>query len=227
MAQSLKIYSALRGVPMDYFVEYRKSSMPLPDFQQKYQDREKYIAYCRECPRHDTVWSCSPLSFDVDAYLEKFSWIGVLCAKINLTERVIVEADTPEKIKTVGWKILLSVKLGMEEKLRRLEKQISGSVSLSSGGCNLCNVCSRKDGLPCRQPDKMRYSLDAFGFDLTAITKDMFDIDILWCKERLPEYFTLIHGILTRDKVTEELWETMGVKFVAPGGSQVNLLIFP
>ena len=200
---------------MDYSVEYRKSSMLLSGFQQKYQDREKYMAYCRECPRYDTVWSCPPLAFDVDAYLEHFTWVNVLCAKIILSNSLIAEADTPEKIKTVGWDILLSVKLDMEEKLHRLEKRISESLSLSSGGCNLCKVCSRKDGQPCRQPDKMRYSLDAFGFDLTAITKDMFDIDILWCKERLPDYFTLIHGILTEDEVPGELWETLGVEFTA------------
>ena len=29
----------------------------------------------------------------------------------------------------------------------------------------------------------------------------MFDIDILWCKERLPDYFTLIHGILMKDEL--------------------------
>ena len=139
----------------------------------------------------------------------------ILCARIILGNDVITEADTKEKIRAVGWEILLSVKLGMEEKLRRLEKHIPGSVSLSSGGCNLCKECSRKDGQPCRQPDKMRYSLDAFGFDLTAITKDMFDIDILWCKERLPDYFTLIHGILTGDEVPDELWKTLDIEFVA------------
>ena len=202
---------------MDYSVEYRKNNMPLPDFRQKYQDREKYMAYCRECPRYNTVWSCPPLTFDVDAYLEHFTWVNVLCAKIILNSSVIAEAYTSEKIKIVGWEILLAVKLGMEEKLRRLEKHIPGSVPLSSGGCNLCKVCNRKDGQPCRQPDKMRYSLDAFGFDLTAITKDMFDIDILWCKERLPDYFTLIHGILTKDEVPDELWETSGIEFYIGG----------
>lgn len=92
-----------------------------------------------------------------------------------------------------------------------MEKNLPGSISLSSGGCNLCNVCSRKDGIPCRQPDKMRYSLDAFGFDLTAITKDMFDIDILWCKDRLPDYFTLIHGILTMNELPDALWDSVGI----------------
>lgn len=197
---------------MDYTVAYRKSSMPLTVFRQKYQNREKYMAYCRECPRYNTVWSCPPLTFDVDAYLERFALVNVLCAKIILSRQVIAEADTPEKIKTVGWEILLSVKLDMEEKLRRMEKYIPESVSLSSGGCNLCKVCSRKDGLPCRLPDKMRYSLDAFGFDLTAIAKDMFDIDILWCKERLPDYFTLIHGIMTTDEMPGNLWDTMGAE---------------
>ncbi len=202
---------------MNYTIKYRKSSMPLTAFRQKYQDREKYMAYCRECPRYNTVWSCPPLAFDVDAYLEHFTWVNVLCAKIILSSSVIAEADTPEKIKAVGWEILIAVKLDMEEKLRRLEKHIPGSVSLSSGGCNLCKVCSRKDGQPCRQPNKMRYSLDAFGFDLTAITKDMFDIDILWCKERLPDYFTLIHGILTEEEMSDSLWETTGIEFHTGG----------
>lgn len=186
--------------------------MPTTSFRRKYQNREKYMAYCRECPNYNAIWTCPPLAFDVDTYLERFEWINVLCARIILSNQVIVEADTPDKIRTVGWEILLSVKLDMEEKLRRLEKHIPGSVSLSSGGCNLCKECSRKNALPCRQPDKMRYSLDAFGFDLTAITKDMFDIDLLWCKERLPDYFTLIHGILTEEKMLDGLWETLGIK---------------
>lgn len=190
---------------MDYSVEYRNNSMPMADFRQKYQDRKKYMAYCRECTNYNTVWSCPPLAFDVDEYLGRFAWINVVCAKIVLSSDVIAGADTPEKIKTVGWEILLTVKLGMEEKLRQLERKIPGSISLSSGGCNLCKACSRKDAHPCRQPDRMRYSLDAFGFDLTAITKDMFDIDILWCRERLPDYFTLIHGILTEKKLPEML----------------------
>ncbi|WP_298594523.1 DUF2284 domain-containing protein [uncultured Mitsuokella sp.] len=198
---------------MTYITEYRKSAMPLPGFRQKYQDREKYMTYCRECPNYGTVWSCPPLSFEVEEYLSGFAWVNILCAKIILSDRTIAEADTPEKIKSVGWEMLLAVKLGMEEKLRHLEKALPGSVSLSSGSCNLCSACSRKDGKPCRQPDKMRYSLDAFGFDLSAITKDMFAIDILWCKDRLPDYFTLIHGILTKDEMPADLWDSLGLKF--------------
>ncbi|SDP77052.1 Predicted metal-binding protein [Selenomonas ruminantium] len=184
---------------MDYAVEYRKNSMPMELFQQKYQDREKYLAYCRECPKYNNVWSCPPLQIDADAYLSKYAWVNVVGAKIILDHKVIEKADTPEKIKTVGWTIVSEVKLMLEEEMRKLESQLPGSVSLSSGGCSLCGECTRKTGKTCRQVDKMRYSMDAFGFDLSAITKDMLGIEIMWCKDRLPDYFTLIHGILTRE----------------------------
>ena len=63
---------------MDYSVEYRKNKMPMELFQQRYQDKEKYMAYCRECPRYDTVWSCPPLDIDAEAY-QKSSDAGTNC----------------------------------------------------------------------------------------------------------------------------------------------------
>ena len=196
---------------MGYSVEYRTDHIEMPHFRQKYQNREKFMAYCRKCPRYDSLWSCPPLSFDVDEFLKPYTWVNILCAKINLDKETIRRASTVEKIKDNGWEIVSAVKLGTDERLRNLETQIPGSLSLSSGGCNLCERCTRKSGTPCRQPDKMRYSLDAFGFDLTAITKDVFHIDILWCKDSLPEYLTLIHGLLADKPVPEETWKTAGL----------------
>ena len=56
---------------MDYSVEYRKNKMPMGSFRQRYQDKEKYMAYCRECPRYDTVWSCPPLDIDAEKILKE------------------------------------------------------------------------------------------------------------------------------------------------------------
>ena len=104
------------------------------------------------------------------------------------------------------------MKLDLDERLLKLEAQIPGSVALSSGGCIYCENCTRESGRPCRRPDRMRYSLDAFGFDLTAITKDMFQIDIIWCKDSLPEYFTLIHGLLGKEPASGALWKAVGLQ---------------
>ena len=188
--------------------------MPMADFRRRYQDREKFIAYCRECPRYDTVWSCPPLGFDADEYLKRFSWVSVVGAKIVLDKKVIEAADTADKMKDTGWKILSKVKLELEDKMRQMEGQVPGSVALSSGGCNMCKECSRKEWKPCRMPEKMRHSLDAFGFDLSAITKDMLGIEILWCRDRLPEYFTLIHGLMTAGDVQKEVWNAAGWRFI-------------
>ncbi|SFT39903.1 Predicted metal-binding protein [Selenomonas sp. GACV-9] len=169
----------------------------MAEFRKRYQDRDKYIAYCRECPNYDTVWSCPPLHFDADAYLAKYQWIHVIGCKVILDRHIIEAADTAKNIKSVGGQIVTAVKLDMEQRMRKMEEAVPGSISLSSGGCNMCPECTRKEGRPCRYPDKMRYSLDAFGFDLSAIAKDMLGMEIQWCKDRLPDYFTLVHGWLT------------------------------
>ena len=195
-----------------YRVEYRTEHVEMARFREKYQDREKFMAFCRECPRYDARWSCPPLSLDADKFLAPYVQINLLCAKIHLDDETIRAADTAEKIRTTGWDIVSTVKHDLEERLRKLETQIPGSVSLSSGGCSLCESCTRTTGAPCRQPDRMRYSLDAFGFDLTAITKDMFHIEILWSKDSLPKYFTLIHGLLADQPVSEDLWKSVGLQ---------------
>ncbi|WP_143555478.1 DUF2284 domain-containing protein [Selenomonas ruminantium] len=99
---------------MDYSVEYRKNSIGMELFRQKYHDREKYLAYCRECPKYNTVWSCPPLQIDADAYLSKYAWVNVVGAKIILDQTVIEKADTPDKIKSEGWRIVTKVKHKVE-----------------------------------------------------------------------------------------------------------------
>ena len=196
---------------MGVSIEYRTNKMELPLFRQKYQDREKFMAYCRECPYYGALWSCPPLTFDADAFLAPYAWVNLLCAQIHLDDEIIQAADTAEKIKTTGWEIVSRAKNDVEKRMRMLETKAPDSRSLSSGGCNLCETCTRTVGLPCRRLEEMRYSMDAFGLDLTAITKDVFHIDILWCKDRLPKYFTLIHGLLAKEPTTEALWESVGL----------------
>ena len=119
----------------------------MPRFRKKYQDRDKFMAFCRECPRYDSLWSCPPLSFDVDTFLEPYTWINVLCAKICLDAETIRTADTAEKIKTIGWDIVSAVKLDTDERLRKPEAQVPENLSLSSGGCNLGKSCTRNRAL--------------------------------------------------------------------------------
>ncbi len=50
-------------------------------------------------------------------------------------------------------------------------------------------------GTPCRHPEKVRPSLEAFGFDIAKTLSELFNIELLWGKDgKLPEYLVLVSG---------------------------------
>ena len=111
---------------------------------------------------------------------------------------------TPEYIERRRRKALrqsLNVeKARMSQALFRLEEKFPGSVSLSAGSCSLCHDnCTRPDGLPCRYPDKLRYSIESLGGNVGLTLSQCMGIDLEWMEEgRLPHYFVLVSGLLRR-----------------------------
>ena len=43
---------------------------------------------------------------------------------------------------------------------------------LSCGGCHLCEICTKPQGLPCRHPDRALPSLEGYGVDVYNTTKN-------------------------------------------------------
>ncbi len=65
------------------------------------------------------------------------------------------------------------------------------------GKCLHCNdgICTRKCGKACLHPEKVRPSLEAFGFDIEMTLKELFGIELLWGKDgKLPKYLVLVSG---------------------------------
>lgn len=58
---------------------------------------------------------------------------------------------------------------------------LSGQEVLSGSG-ETCwrDGCTRRRGLPCRHPGKVRPSLEAFGFDLVNTARELFGIELQW-----------------------------------------------
>lgn len=46
-----------------------------------------------------------------------------------------------------------------------------GFLHLSSGGCRICDICAKRDNLPCRYPDKALPSLESYGVDVYRTTE--------------------------------------------------------
>ena len=71
------------------------------------------------------------------------------------------------------------------------------------GTCPYCGSapCARISGKPCRHPEKVRPSLEAFGFDMSKTAKDLLGLEIKWSQgELIPEYLTLVCGVFYHKK---------------------------
>jgi predicted metal-binding protein len=92
----------------------------------------------------------------------------------------------------------------MNRQLFEAEKVLDGFACGFVGKCIYCSkTCARIEGKPCRHPDKVRPSLEAFGFDLMKTSEELLGIKMKWGHDgMMPEYLTLVCGVFY-DKKTE------------------------
>ncbi|WP_432748627.1 DUF2284 domain-containing protein [Pectinatus frisingensis] len=187
---------------MMYRIETCIKQVVLTDVLGKYQERERFLRYCKDCHKYNTRWSCPPLDFDPNEYLAPYKYSYLIGIRIFYDAAIIAAANTKEKIRYTSLKTTKTVKKQVSEILLAAEQYTPTTISLSSGGCDFCCRCSRIKNEPCRRPEKMRYSLDAFGINLSKIAKKFLNIELLWNADTLPQYHTLIHALLTKDELS-------------------------
>ena len=94
-------------------------------------------------------------------------------------------------------KLILPERIRIESELLDMERKYGGRSFAYIGKCLHCpnNECTRNCGTPCRHPEKVRPSLEAFGFDIAKTLAELFNIELLWGKDgKLPEYLVLVSG---------------------------------
>ncbi len=174
-----------------------------------YQNQEKFIEYCKQCHKYNSRWSCPPLNFSVNKYLAPYTYIYLIGIQYFYDTDTIAAVNTTEKVNSFSIKTAKSLKKQFSEILLDAEKIFPQTISISAGGCDFCCRCSRTKNEPCRKPEKMRYSLDAFGIDLSKVTQDILNIKLLWNSDKLPAYTTLIHGLLTKQTIDQNKLEKL------------------
>ena len=180
-------------------VTFKKISME--ELKKDYCDREKFEKFCKECRNYGSTWSCPPYNFDVEDYLKNYSYIYLVGVKIIFDEETLDKVNTKEKINDYTTETLKYMKDKIMMELLRVERY-EGSKSLSAGGCKICDDCSRKNNTQCQHPDMMRYSLESMGFDVGGISSGLLDYELKWATEtRLPEYFSLVTGLMTKREI--------------------------
>lgn len=181
-----------------YRSEVKVVTLPVDAWLADYYRPEIFIEACKACPNYGKIWSCPPLAQPTPTLAEPFSRIHIIAVKVIYAEQTRAQANTAEKANQIRSATYGKVKRAMLESLLELEKAIPGSWSIAAGECELCDSCARSKGLPCRMPERMRYSFSGLGLDITRIAHDILDIELLWQKDGLPEYNVAIAALLER-----------------------------
>lgn len=172
----------------------------MPEFIEKYVDPPLFLEYCKVCENYGKRWSCTPLNILPIEFLNLYSDIWLIGLEIILNKDMLKgvvceDFDVPKQIND----ILCIEKKRLTKLLIREEKKIAGSQYLFSGGCEICDVCTRIEGKPCLFPEKMRYSIEAMGANVAKISEEILGIKVLWMKGAIiPEHLTLICGLLIK-----------------------------
>ena len=183
-----------------YTTESCTTSIAVSDYKKRYIDIPTFTEYCKACPNYDRLWSCPPYTFDVEAFWNQFQTLDLFAVKIIYNDNYAGKQFSEHKIADIMRQSLNVEKARMSQALFRLEEKFPGSVSLSAGSCSLCHDnCTRPDGLPCRYPDKLRYSIESLGGNVGLTLSQCMGIDLEWMEEgRLPPSFVLVSGLLRR-----------------------------
>ena len=182
---------------MDH-AEVKVVTLPVKDWLERYCVPEKFAGACEACPDYGRVWSCPPGLPPAVELFAPFERVHLIGMKVVYRKETREAADSPEKTDRLRAATYGKAKRVLLESLLELEKSIPGSWSLAAGRCELCERYTRLDGLPCRTPERLRYSFSGFGFDLTRIAREVLGLDLLWNPRGLPEYNVAIAALLER-----------------------------
>lgn len=182
------------------------TNISVSEYISKYRDEDKFIVFCKQCDKYNNCWACPPFNFNTSEHILKYENVYIIGTKINLSSAIRSKSKTVDDSRKMGVEIIAKVRKPLDRRLLILEKEIIGSRAFFAGTCHLCdtNTCTRIKGEKCIYPDKIRPSLEAFGFDIGKTTENLLGIELKWSSDGLlPEYLTLVSGLFTNVKIDD------------------------
>lgn len=175
----------------------------------KYENSDYFSHLCKiGCVNYGEKWSCPPYSPRYSIYSKNFKYCLLILFCCNLMQFDYVKTEYM-KVKACN-----SILKSQSDRLSRfLEDELSGRL-LSNGSCRLCKPCAKKNSEKCKKPLKRRYSLEALGLNVGAISNEYFNHELLWYRGKIaPPYTSVVSGILTnqieenKNKLPELIWK--------------------
>lgn len=186
---------------MNYFLTKKEVTVAADEFVRRYRDVERIRQYCLQCPGYGKSWACPPFDFDPTTVTDGFKSVTVMASIIEFDEATRAACrGAKAKSRQVASMAMAAVWKTLLPQLHEMERENPGSRCFTFR-CSLCpEGCTRPDGKPCRHPDMLRYSLEAVGFDIEAITRELLDIELDWSLDgSLSKTITLVTALFKQD----------------------------
>lgn len=184
------------GTDYGLCVKDMSTTLPVKEYIRRFRNVEMFMRRCMECRNYNMTWGCPPYACDIEEELRHYNSIMITVTVISLSG---------DRIPLAEWAAITAPQRERLEKMFLVkEKELGGKAFGFGSTCRHCpdGECTRPQGLPCRHPELVRPSLEAYGFDIGKTLSELFDIELVWGKEGfMPEYITLVSGCLFDKKV--------------------------
>jgi len=172
----------------------------------KFIDKDEVVAkkqlfnnMCKKgCKNYNKKYCCPPLTPDFNNLIKNNQGLFVVLFVCNLDQ---INSTEYNKVRIAN----VVMKSRVIKLMRHLEEKFN-TIFLSTGSCNLCKPCQLKLNKPCKHPKKRRYCLESVGVDCNNLSKKLFNIPLLWYKnKKAPEYTLVICGLVCNKEKAEEI----------------------
>ena len=156
----------------------------------KYLNPNLFNSYCKNgCPNHSQKWTCPPFCPPFEEYSKNHTSISLYL--LYTSPKQFIQFDEKDRS--------LSAYNFIKEELQSFlrKKELPNEKMIAANSCEFCKTCKVAEGKACHIPEKIRYNLVAFGFDVSAIMTDLFQHKIEWAKEnKVPNMVSSVGAIL-------------------------------
>jgi predicted metal-binding protein len=181
--------------------EIKTVMIPAEEFCRDYRDEKTFIEFCKACPRYGKLWSCPPFDYDTSARIAPYRYVYIIGVRTTVDPRLRDMVTDPVTIGDMAQFVTRDFRRGLDDMMRGLEKAVPNSLAFFAGCCYLCDHCARLFNQPCVHPDKMRNSLESYGFDVVKMTEELLGFKLDWSNDRLPEHISFISALFTKDQI--------------------------
>ncbi len=174
-----------------------------------YEDKINFNNLCKQgCPNFSHKWSCPPYAPQYGDFALKWKNLYIIFMYADMVQFAYIQNDYL-KIKAAN----SMLKSRADRFIQEMAKLHGGCIS--TGSCRRCKPCKCKLDMPCAHPELMTYSYEALGINVGQMIEDYFHKPLLWYKKHcLPQYTSVVCGILTNDSLSEDYLQASYKKYI-------------